>query len=175
MRVHRVPGRQGGRCRVGGTFHSTPDISGERGRGCPPAAEAQAKELREVSGRGWGRSGRRGQQERGSEVGKESREPEATPCSRLQRARPAVAEETPAPDSCPPGTHSPGSLPPQGLRGSPGPRLSTCASRNWGAPPVPGEDQLPSARQPSLSARTSALSRGVLGLEDLCPWPEGPF
>lgn len=71
-------------------------------RGCPPAAEAQAKELREASGEGGppsrvAHSGRRGQQGCGTGVGKESGEPEATPCSRLQRARPA------APDSCPPG------------------------------------------------------------------------
>lgn len=77
--------------------------------------EAQADALREESGEGVGLLWAGGQQGHGSGVGRESGEPKVTPSSRLQRAWPAVAEEPPAPDSCPPG-RSPQPRPPSSLR-----------------------------------------------------------
>lgn len=135
-----------------------------------------------VQGRGWGRSGRRGQQGHGSGEGRESGEPKVTPSSRLQRAWPAVAEEPLELDSCPPGW-SLQPRPPSSLRPvrQPWARAQYLCSLELGCPACPrsraaslcradlGLDRTPG------SARTFGLSRGVLGLEDLCPWPEGPF
>lgn len=169
----------GTRCRVGegpftapltsaGGVHLQHGSSGLRAQG--------------VQGRGWGRSGRRGQQGHGSGAGRESGEPKVTPSSRLQRTQPAVAEEPPELDSCPPGQSlQPG--PPSSLRPvrQPWARAQYLCSLELGCPACPrsraaslcradlGRDRTPG------SARTLGLSRGVLGLEDLCPWPKGPF
>lgn len=158
-----VPGRQGGRCRVGGEPFTAPLTSaGRGGGGVRLQRKLRPRSSGRCPGRGWGRSGRRGQQGRGSRVGKESGEPEATPCSRLQRARPAVAEEPPAPDSCPPGPSPQPRLPP-----SPRPARQPWAQAQHlcfpelGCPACPRREKAAEQRGPGVGGPLP-LARGAL-------------
>lgn len=157
-----VPGRQGGRCRVGGEPFTAPLTSaGRGGGGVRLQRKLRPRSSGRCPGRGWGRSGRRGQQGRGSRVGKESGEPEATPCSRLQRARPAVAEEPPAPDSCPPGP-------------SPQPRLPP-SPRPWAALGPGSAPVLPGTGVPRLPPeREGCRAEGSWGWRTSALGPRGP-